>query len=172
MPDGPRRADVVLLISGAVLVLELKGDGNWQPEYVEQAADYARRLYWYHSLCGAENIRVHTILVSYGRKGEDIFEEWHTRTNIENLLDVIRRFDRPTEASPIPIAAFVAPQVCQPSPSLVQAARRFFADHALPHIKRIDDITSSAVERIISEIRSAHASRKRILILLDRKSVV
>ena len=167
MPDGPRRADVVLLISGAVLVLELKGDGNWQPEYVEQAADYARRLYWYHSLCGAENIRVHTILVSYGRKGEDIFEEWHTRTNIENLLDVIRRFDRPTEASPIPIAAFVAPQVCQPSPSLVQAARRFFADHALPHIKRIDDITSSAVERIISEIRSAHASRKRILILLS-----
>src|SRR5580658_8303599 len=101
MPDGPRRADVVLLVSGAVLVLELKGDGNWQPEYVEQAADYARRLFWYHSLCGSENIRVHTILVSYGRKGDEVFAEWNTRTNIEALLDVVRRFDRPLDASPI-----------------------------------------------------------------------
>jgi hypothetical protein len=49
MPDGPHRADAVLLVSGAVLVLELKGDGNWQPAYVEQAADYARRLYWFHT---------------------------------------------------------------------------------------------------------------------------
>jgi len=167
MPDGPRRADAVLLVSGAVLVIELKGDGNWQPGYVEQAADYARRLYWYHSLCGSENIRVHTILVSYGRKGDEVFEEWHTRTNIESLLDVVRHFDRPAEASPIPIADFVAPNVCQPSTSLVQAARRFFADHALPHIKRIDEITSSAVERIISEIRRTHTSRGRTLILLS-----
>jgi DUF2075 family protein len=167
MPDGPRRADVVLLVSGAVLVIELKGDGNWQPEYLEQAADYARRLYWYHSLCGSENVRVHTILVSYGRKGEEAYEEWHTRTNIESLLDVIRRFDRPSSASAIAVSAFVAPQVCQPSLSLVQAARHFFADHALPHVKRIDEITNSAVQCIISEIRRTHASRKRTLILLS-----
>lgn len=167
MPDGPRRVDAVLLVSGAVLVLELKGDGNWQPEYVEQAADYARRLYWYHPLCGADNIRVHSILVSYGRKGEDVFEEWHTRANMESLLAVVRHFDRPAEAPPIPIAEFIAPHVCQPSLSLVQAARRFFADHALPHIKRIDEITSSAVDRIISEIRRAHAKRGRTLILLS-----
>jgi len=167
MPDGPHRVDAILLISGAVLVLELKGDGNWQPEHMEQAADYARRLYWYHSLCGAGNIRVHTILVSYGRRGEEIFGEWHTRTNLENLLDVIRRFDRPAEASPIPIADFIAPEQCQPSPSLVEAARRFFSDHALPHIKRIDDITDAAMQRIVGEIREAHASKSRKLILLS-----
>jgi hypothetical protein len=50
---------------------------------------------------------------------------------------------------------------------LVRAARRFFADHALPHVKRIDEITSAAVERIISEIRRTHAARKRTLILLS-----
>ena len=44
MPDGSKRVDAVLLLSGAVLVVEMKGDGNWQPEYREQAADYARRL--------------------------------------------------------------------------------------------------------------------------------
>jgi hypothetical protein len=167
MPDGPRRADVVLLVSGAVLVLELKGDGNFQPGYIEQAADYARRLYWYHSLCGSENVQVHTIVVSYGLKGEEVFDEWYSRTNIETLLDVIRRFDRPGEALPIPVAEFVSPRVCQPSLSLVQAARRFFSDHALPHIKRIDEITSPAVDCIVREIRSASSDHARTLILLS-----
>lgn len=167
MPDGPHRVDAILLVSGAVLVLELKGDGNWQPEYLEQAADYARRLYWYHSLCGEENVRVHTVLVSYGRKGNEVAGEWHTQTNIESLLDVVRRFDRPKEASPISVSQFISPALCQPSPSLVQAARRFFADHALPHIKRIDDITGAAVQRIVAEIRATHAAQKRKLILVS-----
>lgn len=167
MPDGAHRVDAVLLVSGAVLVLELKGDGNWQPEYAEQAADYARRLFWYHSLCGTENVRVHTIVVSYGTRGAEFAGEWHTLTNIENLGDVVRRFDRRGEAVPIPVAMFIAPEVCQPSPSLVQAARRFFADHELPHIKRIDDITSAAVGRLVQEIRTAHHTKKRKLILVS-----
>ena len=167
MPDGSHRVDAVLLVSGAVLVLEFKGDGNWQPEYVEQAADYARRLYWYHSLCGEASVRVHTILVSYGQKGDEIFGEWHTRTNIEQLADVVRRFDRPSEAPPITIERFVAPELCQPSPSLVQAARRFFSDHELPHIKRIDAITDATVQRVVSEIRATHAAQKRKLILVS-----
>jgi hypothetical protein len=66
MPESSKRVDAVLLISGAVLVVELKGDGNYQSAYIEQAADYARRLYWYHSLCGEEAVRVHSLLVSYG----------------------------------------------------------------------------------------------------------
>lgn len=167
MPDGPHRADAVLLVSGAVLVLELKGDGNWQAAYVEQAADYARRLYWFHALCGEDNVRVHTILVSYGRKGDEVAEEWHTKTNIENLLDVVRRFDRSGSGQPIPVEKFIQPALCQPSLSLVQAARRFFADHALPHIKRIDVVTNAAVERIVSEIKTAHGEKRRKLILLS-----
>lgn len=166
MPDGPHRVDAVLLVSGAVLVLELKGDG-WHPTYVEQAADYARRLYWFHSLCGEEGVRVHTILVSYGRKIEDVAAEWHTETNIENLADVVRRFDRPGSAKPIRFQDFVSPDVCQPSLSLVQAARRFFAEHALPHIKRIDDVTNAAVQRLVSEISSAQTLAARKLILLS-----
>jgi hypothetical protein len=167
MPDGPHRADAVLLVSGAVLVLELKGDGNWQPAYIEQAADYARRLYWFHTLCGEDNVRVHTILVSYGKKGDEIAEEWHTKTNIENLLDVVRRFDRSRDGKPIPIEKFIQPGVCQPSLSLVQAARRFFADHALPHIKRVDTVTNAAVERIVGEIKTAHSEKRRKLLLLS-----
>jgi len=167
MPDGPHRVDAILLISGAVLVLELKGDGNWQPSYVEQAADYARRLYWFHSLCGQEDVRVHTILVSYGQKGDEVAADWHTRTNIESLVEVVKRFDRPDIAKPITVADFIRRELCQPSLSLVQAARRFFSDHALPHIKRIDAITGAAVNRIVAEIHGAHASKTRKLILLS-----
>ncbi|MCU0792355.1 MAG: DUF2075 domain-containing protein [Opitutaceae bacterium] len=167
MPDGPHRVDAVLLVSGAVLVLELKGDGNWQPSYVEQAADYARRLYWYHSLCGEDQVRVHTLLVSYGQKGDEIEAEFHTRTNVENLLNVIRRFDQPGKRKPIPVAKFIEPTLCQPSVSLVQAARRFFSEHELPHIKRIDDITTAAVSRVTSEIHSACEKKGRKLILLS-----
>ncbi|MGD1030387.1 MAG: DNA/RNA helicase domain-containing protein [Opitutaceae bacterium] len=167
MPDGPRRADVILLVSGAVLVIELKGDDTWQPEFIEQASDYARRLYWYHALCGSQNVRVHTILASYGRRGTETFAEWHTCTNADNLLNVVRRFDRPAEALPIKVSEFIAPQTWQPSLSLVQAARKFFADHELPHIKRIDDITAAAVDRIVKEIRRGCAEEKRLLILLS-----
>lgn len=167
MPDGPHRVDAVLLVSGAVLVLELKGDGNWQPSYVEQAADYARRLYWYHSLCGDEQVRVHTLLVSYGQKGDEIEAEFHTQTNVENLLTVIRRFDRSGEKLPISVAKFIEPTLCQPSISLVQAARRFFREHELPHIKRIDQITNAAVTRVTAEIHATHDKKGRKLILLS-----
>jgi DUF2075 family protein len=167
MPDGPHRVDAVLLVSGAVLVLELKGDGNWQPSYVEQAADYARRLYWYHSLCGEDQVRVHTLLVSYGQKGDEIEAEFHTRTNVENLLTVISRFDQPAKRKPIPVARFIEPTLCQPSVSLVQAARRFFSEHELPHIKRIDEITSAAVGRVTAEIHDTHGKKGRKLILLS-----
>ncbi|MFX3681379.1 MAG: hypothetical protein ACN6I3_00495 [bacterium] len=61
MPDGPHRVDAILLVSGSVLVLEFKGDGNWQSSHLEQAADYARRLFWWHSKCGESGVRVHTI---------------------------------------------------------------------------------------------------------------
>lgn len=167
MPESSKRVDAVLLISGAVLVVELKGDGNYQPEYVEQAADYARRLYWYHSLCGEEQVRVHSLLVSYGEVLPDRSREFHTLTHLSRLREAVIRFDRPNEAEPIPVEQFIAPEVCQPAPSLVQAARRFFANNALPRIKRIDDVTRGAVSRVVTEIHDAHQNKRRKLILVS-----
>ncbi len=164
MPEGLHRVDALLLIAGAVVVLEFKGDG-WRPEYLEQAADYARRLHWYHSLCGSDGVRVHTIVVAYGTRVSEVFAEWHTCTNVEGLLDVLRRFDQPG-GTPIPVARFIEPQLCQPSLSLVQAARKYFADHALPRIKRIDVITDAAVACIVREIHRAQENKVRKLILL------
>jgi hypothetical protein len=167
MPDGAKRVDAVLLLAGAVLVVEMKGDGNWQPEYREQAADYARRLYWFHRYCGENGTRVQTLLVNYGH-GESAEErDFLTTTRIEQLADVMRRFDRPESAQPLPLETFLSPDACQPSPSLVQAVRRYFAQQALPRIKRIDEITQNTVQRVAAEIHETHRQRKRKLLLVS-----
>ena len=103
MPDGSKRVDAVLLLSGAVLIVEMKGDGNWQPEYREQAADYARRLFWFHRYCGEDGVRVHTALVNYGYGESDEEREFLTTTRIERLAEIMKRFDQPEIADPLPL---------------------------------------------------------------------
>lgn len=167
LPDSSKRVDAIILISGAVLVLELKGDGNDSEPYLEQAADYARRLYWFHSLCGEEKVRVHTLVVSYGRLGQVKQKDWITLTNVDQLSETIISFDGAPPAEPIDVEKFIQPEVCQPAPSLVRAVREYYSRNALPRIKRIDEITGSAVRRVVDEIHETHRSRRRKLILLS-----
>jgi hypothetical protein len=167
MPDGSKRVDAVLLLSGAVLIVEMKGDGNWQPEYREQAADYARRLFWFHRYCGEDGVRVHTVLVNYGYGESDEEREFLTTTRIERLAEIMKRFDQPQIAEPLPLDKFLSSDACQPSPSLVQAVRSYFSQHALPRIKRIDEVTQKCVRRIVDEIHDTHAGRKRKLLLVS-----
>ncbi|MBA2271840.1 MAG: hypothetical protein H0W20_14785 [Chthoniobacterales bacterium] len=126
MPDGSKRVDAVLLLSGAVLIVEMKGDGNWQPQYREQAADYARRLFWFHRYCGENNVRVHTVLVNYGYGESDEERDFLTTTRLERLSEVMKRFDQPEIAPPLTLERFLSADACQPSPSLVQAVRAIF----------------------------------------------
>jgi hypothetical protein len=167
LPDSGRRVDAILLIAGAVLVLELKGDGNDSLSYLEQAADYARRLYWFHSMCGEDKVKVHTLVVSYGRRGATMRKDWITLTNVQQLSDTIAIFDEPPPAEPIDVQKFIQPEVCQPAPSLVRAVREYYSRNTLPRIKRIDDITSGAVKRVVDEIHETHSRRRRKLILLS-----
>jgi hypothetical protein len=167
LPDSLKRVDVILLISGAVLVLELKGDGNETPAYLEQVADYARRLYWFHSLCGEDKVRVHALVISYGRPGRVTRNDWITLANVDQLSQAIASFDGPPPAEPIDLEKFIQPEVCQPAPSLVRAVRDYYSRNALPRIKRIDDITGAAVNRVVQEIHETHGKRRRKLILLS-----
>src|SRR4051794_2440192 len=130
LPDGSKRVDAILLLAGAVLIVEMKGDGNWQPEYREQAADYARRLYWFHRYCGEDGVRVHTVLVNYGYGESDDKRDFLTTTRVEKLAEVIERFDQPETAQPLPLERFLSADACQPSPSLVRAVRSYFSEHA------------------------------------------
>ena len=109
LPDSQKRADAILLISGAVLVIELKGDGNESISYMEQAADYSRRLYWSHKLCGEGGVKVHTLVISYGQKGATTKKDWITLTNVDQLSEEVTKLDRPGAARPIEIEKFIAP---------------------------------------------------------------
>jgi hypothetical protein len=166
MPFSTRRADVVLLISGAILVIELKGDGNAHPEHLEQVADYARCIYSNHALCGVDGPRVHALVVSYGLRGAESRDHWITTTNINRLNEEIARFDRPGECRPLVLADFLDPANHQPAPSLVQAVRAYFAKKELPRIKRIDEVTGGALKAVITEIKDAYSLKRRKLILV------
>ncbi len=167
LPDGLKRVDAVLLLSGAVLIVEMKGDGNWQPEYREQAADYARRLFWFHRDCGEDGVRVHTVLVNYGygESGEE--RDFLTTTRIERLAEIMKLFDQPEIAQPLRCEKFLSVDACQPSPSLVQAVRQYFSQHTLPRIKRIDAVTQRTLQRVVAEIHHTHARRRRKLLLVS-----
>jgi hypothetical protein len=167
MPYSQRRVDVILLISGAVLVVELKGDSNTRQGDIEQMADYARGLYTNHALCGEDGVRVHALLVSYGMPSAERKEEWYTLTNIDKLHEEVMRFDQPERASPIPLDRFLHQDNHQPPPSLVQAVRAYFSKQELPRIKRIDDVTGDALKSVISEIRETHSAKRRKLILVS-----
>lgn len=167
LPDSLKRPDAILLVSGAVLVVEFKGDGNEDQAFLEQVADYSRRLYWYHTLCGDDSVVVHSLLVAYGQEGLNERRDWITLTNMDRLHEVVASFDRPQDCRPIPVEEFIDPGVCQPSPSLVQAVREYFAKNALPRIKRVDAITGSALRRVIAEIHETHDRRRRKLVLLS-----
>jgi hypothetical protein len=149
LPFSGKRADVILLVSGAVLVVELKGDGSSSAQSLEQVADYARSLFTNHTLCGAEGIQVHALVVNYGLKVNERHEEWMTITNIEKLHEEVTRFDRPNDHKPIPLALFLDQYNHQPTPSLVLAVRAYFTQQALPRIKRIDEVTGEALQIVI-----------------------
>jgi len=166
MPFSAQRADVVLLVSGAILVIELKGDGNARAEHLEQVADYARNIYSNHALCGKDGPRVHAIVVSYGLRGVESRDHWITTTNVDKLREEIVRFDRPAEARAINLQDFLNPANHQPAPSLVQAVRAYFSKQQLPRIKRIDEVTGGALKAVISEIKDAYSLRRRKLILV------
>ncbi|MCI1753666.1 MAG: DUF2075 domain-containing protein [Flavobacteriales bacterium] len=167
LPYTQKRADVILLIAGAVLVVELKGDGHNGQAYLEQVADYARGLYTNHILCGPEGIRVHALVVNYGMPGAERRDDWITVTNVDKLHAEVLRFDQPGTQLPIPLAKFLDHYNHQPAPSLVQAVRAYFTKQALPRIKRIDEVTGAALAAVIDEIRATHRQQRRKLILVS-----
>jgi len=166
LPHSQKRADVILLISGAVLVVELKGDGSTGQAYLEQVADYARRIYTNHVLCGEEGVPVHALVVNYGMPGTERRDEWLTLTNVDHLHTEVLRFDTPGKA-PIALERFLDQYNHQPPPSLVQAVRAYFSDQALPRIKRIDEVTGDALKAVVAEIHDTHHQQRRKLVLVS-----
>lgn len=164
LPLESRRPDVLFLLSGAVVVLELKGKSIPTQADLDQASAYARDLRCYHRDC--ENIAVHAILVPMRARGYQGFEGGVHICGPDAINELVEKLDSPRTISPIDPTRFVDVDAYQPLPTLVKAARDLFLRQPLPWIKRARAFTDPALEYISSVIHDAHKTKTRRLVLL------
>src|SRR6476469_276 len=116
-----RRPDVILLIGGAVLVLELKGKHAPEIADVDQAAAYARDLRAYHRECAERPVEAALVLTrASGRLGDVAGVPVVGIDAVDGLAADIR--GRGTSAQ-LSRAAFLDPDAYRPLPTIVEAAR-------------------------------------------------
>src|SRR5664280_1913613 len=102
LPLESRRPDVVLLVNGAIVVLELKGKQEPDQADLDQAAAYARDLRCYHRHCADRE--VHAVVVPTRAHG---YAGVHDGVHIAGpnaLHELIQKLQRPWEQGPITAA--------------------------------------------------------------------
>ena len=164
LPLEFRRPDVVLLMGGAVLVLELKGRSFAQRADIDQAAGYVRDLRAYHRECADRAVHGAVVLgEASGYVGEDAGV--HV-LGIDAVDDLAERLDVRDPTAIVMPGRFLAADAYRPLPSLVESARSLFESRELPRIHRAAAATEPALQRISELIHDAARTRTRRLILL------
>ena len=164
LPMESRRPDVVLLVRGPVIVLELKGKELASQADVDQASAYARDLQCYHAAC--EGRRVVPILVPTRAKGR-----LGARSGVEVMGPdaVDGAVQELTAGSALPAVAaadFLAESAYRPLPTLVEAARELLLKGDLRRIHKAAATTDPAVAEVSRVIHEAARKKERRLILL------
>lgn len=164
LPMEARRPDVVLLVRGPVIVLELKGKETPSQADVDQAAAYARDLQCYHRAC--EGRSVVPILVPTRAKGR-----LGTRCGVEvmgpDAVDgAVQELTAAAREPAISASDFLTESAYRPLPTLVEAARELMQRGDLRRIHRAAATTDPAVAEVSRIIHEAAARKERRLILL------
>jgi hypothetical protein len=163
LPMEHRRPDVVLLLGGGVLVLELKGKRRAELADVDQASAYARDLRAYHREC--EHLPVHPALVlmeASGRLGLNAGVNVIGPDALDSLVGDKTDRDAPT----VDRNAFLDPSAYRPLPTIVEAARELMATGELRRIKRADAATRPTLEYVSNVAHEAAATKSRHLVLV------
>jgi len=134
LPMESRRPDVILLISGAVVVLELKGKAEPEQADLDQAAAYARDLRCYHKHCADRE--VHAVLVPTRAHGYAGVRDGVHIAGPDALHGLIQKLQQPWDQGPLTAEQFLAKDAYCPLPTLVQAARELFLDGTVRRIHR------------------------------------
>ncbi len=132
LPLESRRPDVVLLVSGAVVVLELKGKTEPEQADLDQASAYARDLRCYHRHCADRE--VHAVVVPTRSHGYGGVRDGVHIAGPDSLHELIQKLQRDWSNGPLTADAFLAKDAYCPLPTLVQAARELFNDGHLRDI--------------------------------------
>lgn len=164
LPMEQRRADVILLLGGAVLVLELKGKAVAQRVDVDQAAAYARDLRGYHRDCADRAVGSALVLIgASGRVGVDAGVDIIGPDAIDALASA---WASTAPGADLSIERFLDPAAYRPLPSLVEAARELLERGEISRIGTIDEKTRPTLDHISDIARRAAASKSRHLVLL------
>jgi len=164
LPMEARRPDVVLLLGGPVLVLELKGKAHAERVDVDQAAAYARDLRGYHRDCAGREVRPALVLIgASGRMGTDSGVDIVGPDVLDGLADeVTDQFPGPR----LDLDRFLDPAAYRPLPSLVEAARELLERGEISRIGAIDEKTRPTLELVSDIAREAARTKTRRLVLL------
>jgi hypothetical protein len=169
LPYEHRQPDVIFLMGGGVLVLELKGKAHPERADIDQAAGYARDLRAYHRECETRSVHAALVLThATGTLGEDAGVHVVGVDAVDELAD---RLDHGAGGQPIDPRAFLSAEAYRPLPTLVQAARELFERELtetgqLHRVRRTVGDTKPAFDAISEIIREAAATRTRRLVLL------
>lgn len=164
LPMEARRPDVVLLLGGPVLVLEIKGKLLPQRVDIDQAAAYARDLRGYHRECSDRTVEPALVLI---KASGHLATESGVQIVGPDVLDEVAA--ALTEAHPGPrvdMERFLDASAYRPLPSLVEAARELLETGEISRIGSIDDKTRPTLELISQIARDAARTRTRHLVLL------
>ena len=164
LPMEMRRPDVVLLVSGAVVVLELKGKAIPEQADLDQAAAYARDLRCYHKHCADRE--VHAVVVPTQAKGYDGVHGGVHVSGPDALHELVQRLQRPWGGGPVKAADFLARDAYCPLPTLVQAARELFLEGRIRPIHRARALTDPAVDEVARIAHEAARTKTRHLVLV------
>ena len=164
LPLEFRRPDVVLLMGGAVLVLELKGRRHANRADIDQAAGYVRDLKAYHRECADRPVYGAVVLTeASGYVGSDAGIHVLGIDAVDGLAHNLKVHDAQTIVVP---GRFLASDAYRPMPSLIESARSLFEHGDLPRIHRAAAATEPALQRISEIIHEAARTRTRRLVLL------
>jgi DUF2075 family protein len=164
LPMESRRPDVVLLINGAVVVLELKGKTEPDQADLDQASAYARDLRCYHRHCAERE--VHAVVVPTRAPGYIGVRDGVHICGPAALHQLISDFQRPWEDGPLTAEEFLAHDAYCPLPTLVQAARELFLEGKVRPIHRARAETQPAIDEIARIAHEAADTRTRHLVLV------
>jgi hypothetical protein len=165
LPLEHRRPDVILLIGGVVLVLELKGKKTPEIADVDQAAAYARDLRAYHRECADRPVQAALVLTrASGRLGA---VTGIPVVGIDAVDELAAEYRGGPSAAPLSREAFLSPSAYRPLPTIVEAARELMESGTLRRIDRAYAATHPTLEYVSAVARSAAATKTRHLVLLS-----
>ncbi len=163
LPLELRRPDVVLLVDGPIVVVELKGKERPDRVDLDQASAYARDLRSYHRAC--HDRQVVPVLVPTRARGY-IGEFSGTHVVGPDHLDQFLASLRARAEQTVTMEEFLAADAYLPLPTLVGAARWVFEHGDLPRIHRAHSFTQPTVDALSQICHEAARTKTRHLVLV------